>query len=100
MRSLILFLALISSILLLSQSLVTIKKGAPVATSVECWKKMNQAVVDNDIAYFENLKKELCYVVLSKDIKVYLIDNSKGMAILRIPGKSTRLYVNSSLVKY
>ena len=100
MKKLLFFLALISSLSLLSQSLVTIKKGVPVATSVECWEKMNQAVVDNDMVYFENLKKELCYVVLSKDIKVYLIDKSKGMATLRIPGKSTRLYVNSSLVKY
>ncbi len=78
--------------------LVTIKKGTPIAASIECWEKLNQSMITNNEDFYNQLVKEYCIVVLSKDLNAYLLEeiNWKGMAVLRIPGKISRLYVHSN----
>ncbi|MGB0773314.1 MAG: hypothetical protein ACPGRP_01860 [Flavobacteriaceae bacterium] len=65
MKTILIYTVFLISLLSYSQK-VTIEKGAPVATSVECWKMMNQAAIDNDQEYMESLIKEFCFVVLTK----------------------------------
>ena len=55
-------------------------------------------MITNNEDFYNQLLKEYCIVVLSKDLNAYLLEeiNWKGMAVLRIPGKISSLYVHSN----
>lgn len=96
MRKLVFPLLIFFPLFIFSQNLITIKKNTPIATTFECWEKMKESAVSQDQEYFKSLISELCVIILDNDIEVYLVEKKiwRGYAVLRVPGKSTKLYVN------